>query len=105
MTSAKDTENSFLGFDRDRRRWQQAITNNKNIKGKLHVRIMLEDVFEFAQHQEKCIYGHCPEKTSTGKEDDAVLSKAEAIVEGGSTINGIHWLYHFIHLPFNNRAY
>ena len=31
--------------------------NNKIIKGKYHVRIMLKDVFGFAEHQEKATYG------------------------------------------------
>ena len=91
-TSAKDTDDLFIGFDRDRRRWQQAIANYKNNKGKLHVRIMPADIFEFAKHQEKCIYGLCHEITPTGKKDDAVLSKTEAIAEGGIKIIGIHWL-------------
>ena len=32
---------------------QLELINNKNIKGKFPVRIMLKDVFRFAEHQKK----------------------------------------------------
>ena len=47
ITSAKDCADSPLGFERDRDRRKRSLTNNKNIKGKFHVRIMLKDVFGF----------------------------------------------------------
>ena len=52
ITRAKKTDDLSIGLDCDRGRRQQELTNNKNIKGKCHVTIMLKDFFGFAQHQE-----------------------------------------------------
>ena len=52
-TSAKETDDLFIGFDRDRAGRQRELTNNKNQKGKNHVRIMLRDIFGFVEHQKK----------------------------------------------------
>ena len=52
-TSARGSDDLSIGFDRDRGRRQQELTNNKNKKGKYHVRIMLKDIFGFAEYQEK----------------------------------------------------
>ena len=55
LTSSKDSDDSPIGFDRSRDRGKQEVTNNKNIKGKYHFRIMLNDVFGSAEHQEKAL--------------------------------------------------
>ena len=52
-TSAKNTGDLSIGFDRDRGRRQRELTNNENIKGKYHVTIMLEVIFGFVEHQKK----------------------------------------------------
>ena len=57
ITSAKDSDDLFIGFDRHRNRRRDELIRNKNIKGKYHIRIMLKDVFSFAEHQEKATYG------------------------------------------------
>ena len=57
ITSAKDFDDLSIGFDRDRNRRQRKLTNNKNVKGKYHLRIMLKDIFGFAEHHEKVTYG------------------------------------------------
>ena len=57
ITSAKHTDDLSIGFDRERFVRQREFTNDKNQKGKYHVRIMLESVFGFAEHQEKGTYG------------------------------------------------
>ena len=54
ISSAKDAYLSF-GFDRSRDRRKQELTHNKNVKGKYHLRIMLKDVFGFAEHQKKLL--------------------------------------------------
>ena len=56
-TTARDTDDLSIGFDRDRGRRQRELTNNKNIKRKFHVRIYLKDVFGFAEYQEKATCG------------------------------------------------
>ena len=53
--SARDSDDSFIGFDRDRKRRQRELTNTKNIKGKYHSRNMLRDIFGFSEHQQKLL--------------------------------------------------
>ena len=45
ITSAKDTDDFSIGFYRNRIRRQEGVTDNKNITGKYHVRIMVKYVF------------------------------------------------------------
>ena len=56
-TSARDSDDLFIGFDRDRKRRQRKLPNTKNIKGKYHSRNMLRDFFGFSEHQQKATYG------------------------------------------------
>ena len=53
ITSARNTDDFSIGCDRDRGRRQRELTNNKTIKSKNHVTLMLEDFFGFSQHQKK----------------------------------------------------
>ena len=57
ITSSKNSDDLSIGFDRSATRRRAEITNNKNVKGKFHVKIMLKDVFGFAEHQEKATFG------------------------------------------------
>ena len=57
ITTPKGCDDSSIGFDRDRTRRRNELTNNRNVKRKYHVRIFLKDVFGFAEHQEKATYG------------------------------------------------
>ena len=57
ITSGRNTDDLSIGFDRNRGRRQRELTNNKDIKDKYHVTIMLKDIFGFAEHQEKGTYG------------------------------------------------
>ena len=52
-SSAKYSDDLSIEFDQDRNRRRNELSNNKNKKGKFHVRIMLKDKFGFAKHQEK----------------------------------------------------
>ena len=47
ITSAKDSDDMSIGFARDRNKIRSELTNIENEKGKIHVRIMLKDVFGF----------------------------------------------------------
>ena len=91
ITTAKGCDDLSIGFDRDRTRRRNELTNNKNIKGKYHVRIYLKDVFGFAEHQEKATYGLGYKLTLTRNSDNAVLNKADATVLGKVKINRIEW--------------
>ena len=91
LTSSKGSDDLSIGFDRDRTRRRNELTNNKNIKGKYHVRIYLKDVFGFAEYQEKATYGLGYKLTLTRNTDNAVLNKGNAINIGKIKINAIEW--------------
>ena len=91
LTSSKGSDDLSIGFDRDRGRRRNELTNNKNIKGKYHVRIYLKDVFGFAEYQEKGTYGLGYKLTMTRNSDNAVLKKGNAINLGKIKINALEW--------------
>ena len=91
LTAAKGCDDLSIGFDRDRTRRRNELTNNKNIKGKYHVRIYLKDVIGFAEHQEKATYGLGYKLTLTRNSDNAVLNKGDATILGKVKINAIEW--------------
>ena len=91
LTSSKGSDDLSIGFDRDRTRRRNELTNNKNIKGKYHIRIYLKDVFGFAEYQEKGTYGLGYKLTLTGNTNNAVLNKANAINNGKIKINALEW--------------
>ena len=49
ITSSKDSDDLYIGFDRSRNRRRDELALNKNIKGKYHLKILLKDVFGFAE--------------------------------------------------------
>ena len=79
LTSAKDTDELFFGFDRDRGRRHRELTNNKIQKDKFHLRFFLKDVLGFAGHQEKRAFGFWYRLTLTRNTDNAVSKKDNAI--------------------------
>ena len=91
ITSAKDTKDLSIGFDRNRDRRKQVLTNNKNLKGKYHVRILLKDVFGFAEHHEKSFYGLGFKLTLTRNKVDALIDKAAGSADARIKIAQIHW--------------
>ena len=91
LTSSKGSDDLSIGFDRDRTRRRNELTNNKNIKGKYHVRIHLKDVFGFAEYQNKGTYGLRYKLTLTRNTNNAVLNKDNAINLGRIEINAIEW--------------
>ena len=91
ITTTKGCDDLSIGFDRDRTRRRNELTNNKNVNGKHHVRIYLKDVFGFAEQQEKAIYGLGYKLTLTRNNDNAVLNKANATPDGKVIINAIEW--------------
>ena len=50
ITSARDTDDLSIMFDRSRDRRQKELINNKNIKGKYHIRFYSKDFFGFAEN-------------------------------------------------------
>ena len=91
ITSARNTDDLSVGFDRDRGRRQRELTNNKYMKGKYHVTFMLKDIFDFAEQQERCTYGLGYKLTLTRTKDNAVLNKANSTNNAEIKINSIDW--------------
>ena len=91
ITSSKDSKDLSIGFDYSRNRRRDELALNKNIKGKYHVKIMLKDVFGYAEHQEKATYGLGYKLTLTRNKDDAVIDKANGIADARIKIDHIHW--------------
>ena len=75
LTSSRGSDDLSIGFDRDRNRRKRELTNNKNIKGKYHMRSYLKDIFWFAEHQEKATNGLGYKLTLTRNSDNAPLKK------------------------------
>ena len=91
LTSSRGSDDLSIGFDRDRNRRKRELTNNKNIKGKYHMRSYLKDIFWFAEHQEKATYGLGYKLTLTRISDNAPLKKTNATAIGKIKINIIEW--------------
>ena len=91
ITSSKNSNDLSIGFDYSRNRRRDELALNKNIKGKYHVKIMLKDVFGYAEHQEKATYGLGCKLTLTRNKDDAVIDKAKGIADARIKIDHIHW--------------
>ena len=91
LTSSRGSDDLPTGFDRSRDRRKQELTNNKNVKGKNHVRIVLKDKFSFVEHQEKATFGLGYGLTLTRNSDNAVLNKGNATNNGKFKIFNIDW--------------
>ena len=91
LTSSKDSDDLSFGFDRNRGRRKNDLTNDKTIKGKYHIRIYLKDIFGFAEHQEKGTYRLGYKLTLTRNTDNAVLNKDNAVANGWVRINSLNW--------------
>ena len=102
LTSSKNSDDLSIGFDRSSARRRVEITNDKNVNGKFHLRIMLKDVFGFAKHQETATYGLGYKLTLTRNKDEAVIDKVAGIAEARTKIDHIHWYVpHYI--PFTQQ--
>ena len=90
VTSSKNSDDLTIGFDGNRARRQDEMTDNNRVKGKYHLRIMLKDIFGFAEHQEKATYGLGYKLTLTRNKDEAVIDKAGGIIVARIKIDHIH---------------
>ena len=91
ITPSKSSGDLSIGFDCGRGRRQDETTDNKRMKGKYHLRIMLKDVFGFAENQEKATYGLGYKLTLTRIKDEAVIDKSPGIADARIKIDHIHW--------------
>ena len=91
LTSSKDSDDLSIGFDRNRGRRKNDLSNNKSIKGKHHIRTYLKDIFGFAEHLEKGTYGLGYKLTLTRNTDNAGLNNDNAVGNGRVKINSLDW--------------
>ena len=91
ISSAKDRNDLSIGFDQSRIRRRDELTANKTVKGKYHLKILLKDVFGFAECHEKATYGLGYKLTLTRVKDDAVIDKAGGIADARIGFDHIHW--------------
>ena len=91
ITSSKDINDLSIGFDHSRKKTRDELAANKSVKGKFHLKILLKDVFGFAECQEKCTYGLGYKLTQTRNKDDAVIDKAGGVADGRMRIDRIQW--------------
>ena len=91
ISSGKGSDDLSIGFHRSHDKRKDELAQNKNIKGKFHLRTMLKDVFGFADCQEKATYGLGYKLTLTRNKDEAVIDKVAGIAEARIKIDLIHW--------------
>ena len=81
-----------IGFDRSRDRRKRELTNIKNIKCKIHLRIYyLRDVFGFAEHQEVATCGLDYTITMKKNTDSAVINEDNAVNNAKIKIISLGW--------------
>ena len=90
-TTARNTDDLSIGFDRSCDRRQRELTNNKIQKVKFHLRIYLKHVFDFPEHQETGTFGLGYKLTLTRKIDNSVLNEGKATNNGKFKINAKEW--------------
>ena len=106
LISFQDKNDLSIGFDRDRVRTQRELTNDKIQRGKYHVRIMLGDVFGFAENQEKCTFVLGSKLPVAKRGVNAVFNKDIATNISRIKINSIEWyVYHIIYPVFHYKLY
>ena len=91
ISSSKGSDDLSIGFDRSSARRQEVITKKKNVKDNFHFRIMLRDVFGFAEHQGKATYGLGYKLTLTRNKDEVFIDKVAGIADARIKIDHIHW--------------
>ena len=91
LSSSKNSDDLCIGFVRSRGGRRDELTNNKNENGKYHLRIMLKDVFGFAECQVKGTFGLGYILTLTRIKDEAIIDKVAGIADARIKIDHIHW--------------
>ena len=79
--SSRDSDDLSIGFDRDRRTRQPKYTVTKNMKGKIHVSVMLKEIFVFAEHEETATYSLGFKLKVSVNKGDVISNKAVAIAD------------------------
>ena len=90
-TSSKNSDDLSIGFHRSRNTRKNELTLSKNTKGKHHLKILLKDVFGFAECHEKATEGFGYKLTLTRNKDDEVIDTAVGIANARKRIDHMHW--------------
>ena len=69
VTSSRDSDDFYIGFDRDCHRRRYELLRDKNIDGKYPLRFTLKDVFGFPEHQQKALFRLGYNLTLAGNKD------------------------------------
>ena len=104
ITGAKDSDDLSIGFDRDRGRRQEELTNNTNQKGKNRAGIYIKDIFGSAETCGKATYGLSYTINVTRNTDKAVSNKDIANNIGKNKITSIEWFVPHIISSFSQPA-
>ena len=91
IKSCRGSDDLATGFDLSRDRRKKELTDNRKIKGKCHVTIMLDDIFGFCENQFKATCGLDYRLTLTRNSDNAVLNKGNAINNAKIKIYSVDW--------------
>ena len=95
LTSNRGSDEFSIGFHRDRVRRQQEITNNKNVKGKNHVRITLKEallkIFDCVEKRKKLLTDCAINQPKQEKKDGAVSDKTAGIADVRIKNDLFHW--------------
>ena len=91
LSSIRGSDDLSIDFDRDSvRRWNE-ITNNKTVKVRSYVEVLLRDVFGFAEWHEKVTYGFEYSLTLTTNQHKVVVNRAAATTTVKIVNNKISW--------------
>ena len=91
IRSSTGSDDLSIGFDRSSARRREEMTNNKNVKDKFHLRIMLKDVFGYSELQQKATFGLGYKLTLTINKDEAGIDKVAGNADARNKIDHIHW--------------
>ena len=105
ISSSKGSDDLSIGFHRSQDKRKDELAQNKNKKGKFHLKIMLKDVFGFAECQEEAIYGLGYKLTLIRSKDEAVTDKVAGIADARIKIDHIQWYVPHYTPSFNNKVF
>ena len=105
IASSKNSGDLSIGFHGSRNIRKDELAQNKKVKGKYHVRILLNHVFGFAQCQEKATHRLGYKLTLKRNKDDAVIDKGGGNADARLNLITFIGTYLIIHLPINNKVF
>ena len=90
ITSSKDSDDISIGFDRNRGRRQDELTETKNVKKSFILKLCSKTSLVL-QNVKKATYGLGYKLTLTRSKDEAFIDKAPGVADARIKIDPIHW--------------